>query len=165
MNVLADIPHAIQLALAPVFLLSGIAGMLNVVAGRLARIVDRGRHLTENPVTQALLPRAALQAEFLSLERRRHLASRAIASCTFSALLVCVVIGGLFVEALLDVELKWLFGVLFTCSMVALVSGLAYFLAEVRLANRTVRIRHSDLDTRTTDPGQSPGAPEVDAPQ
>ena len=44
---LGDVSHAIQLALAPVFLLTGIAGMLNVMAGRLARIIDRGRQLTE----------------------------------------------------------------------------------------------------------------------
>jgi hypothetical protein len=38
-----DIGHAIQLALsAGVFLLTGIAAMLNVMTGRLARIIDRG---------------------------------------------------------------------------------------------------------------------------
>ena len=44
-----DIGHAIQLALAPVFLLTGIAAMLGVMTGRLARIIDRGRFLTETP--------------------------------------------------------------------------------------------------------------------
>ena len=38
-----DIAHAIQLALAPVFLLSGIWVFLGVLASRLARIVDRAR--------------------------------------------------------------------------------------------------------------------------
>ena len=47
-----DVAHAIQLALAPVFLLTGIAGILNVMAGRLARIIDRGRHLTETPARE-----------------------------------------------------------------------------------------------------------------
>jgi hypothetical protein len=37
---IGDVSHAIQLALAPVFLLTGIAGILNVMAGRLARIID-----------------------------------------------------------------------------------------------------------------------------
>ena len=44
---LVDVAKSIQLALAPVFLLTGIAGLLNVMAGRLARIIDRGRVLTE----------------------------------------------------------------------------------------------------------------------
>ncbi len=140
---LGDVAHAIQLALAPVFLLTGIAGILNVMAGRLARIIDRGRRLTEHPLPQGLEHGESAQVELLelpSLEQRRHLASAAITACTFSALLVCTVIAALFIEVLLQVELKWLVGALFTGSTLALVVGLAYFLREVHLATRTVRI-------------------------
>ncbi|HRG16802.1 MAG TPA: DUF2721 domain-containing protein, partial [Pseudomonadota bacterium] len=35
----SGIAHAIQLAVAPVFLLTGVAALLGVLAGRLARIV------------------------------------------------------------------------------------------------------------------------------
>lgn len=41
----ADIAHLIQLAVAPVFLLAGIGSMLNVLAQRLARVVDRARRI------------------------------------------------------------------------------------------------------------------------
>ena len=41
----STIAHLIQLAIAPVFLLAGIAGILNVLAQRLSRVVDRGRGL------------------------------------------------------------------------------------------------------------------------
>ena len=37
------ITHGIQLAVAPVFLLTAVAGMIGAVAGRLARIIDRAR--------------------------------------------------------------------------------------------------------------------------
>ncbi len=137
---IGDVAHAIQLALAPVFLLTGIAGILNVMAGRLARIIDRGRRLTEQPIPQELQHGETLQVELGSLERRRHLASAAITASTFAALLVCTVIVALFVEALLQIELKWLVGILFTGSTVALVVGLTYFLREVHLATTTVRI-------------------------
>ena len=137
---LGDVAHAIQLALAPVFLLTGIAGLLNVMAGRLARIIDRGRQLTERALPPQLEGSGTVQIELASLERRRHLASSAITACTFSALLVCTVIAALFVEVLLQVELKWLVGVVFTGSTLALVVGLAYFLLEVHLATQTVRI-------------------------
>lgn len=137
---IGDVAHAIQLALAPVFLLTGIAGILNVMAGRLARIIDRGRRLSENPVRPELQAGEALTNELQSLEHRRHLASAAITACTFSALLVCMVIAALFVEVLLQLELKWLVGLLFTGSTLALVIGLAYFLREVHLATQTVRI-------------------------
>jgi len=138
---LGDIPHAIQLALAPVFLLTGIAGMLNVMAGRLARIIDRGRKLTEGARPAQIEAVRSLESELASLERRRHFASSAITACTLSALLVCTVIAALFVEVLIQVKLEWLVGLLFTGSTLALVAGLAYFLREVHLATRTVRIR------------------------
>lgn len=137
---IGDIAHAIELALAPVFLLTGIAGILNVMAGRLARIIDRGRHLSENPMPPELQLGETLQVELQSLERRRHLASAAITACTFSALLVCMVIATLFLEVLLQIELKWLVGIVFTGATLALVVGLAYFLHEVHLATKTVRI-------------------------
>jgi hypothetical protein len=135
---IGDVAHAIQLALAPVFLLTGIAGILNVMAGRLARIIDRGRQLTEGVRSDPAL--AGLGIELRALEQRRHLASAAITACTASALLVCAVTAALFLEVLLQVELKWLVGLMFTVSTLALVVGLAYFLREVHLATQTVRI-------------------------
>ena len=137
---LGDLAHAIQLALAPVFLLTGIAGILNVMTGRLARIIDRGRYLTERELPPAMVASSAYRVELASLEFRRHLASSAIAASTLSALLVCVVIASLFVQVLLQVELRWVVGAMFTGSTLALVVGLGYFLREVHLATKTVRI-------------------------
>lgn len=141
---LGDVPHAIQLALAPVFLLTGIAGLLNVMAGRLARIIDRGRQLTEHNVPDLSQRRPTVDSELAGLEHRRHLASAAITACTLSALLVCMVIAALFMEVLLQADIKWLIGILFTGSTVALVAGLALFLREVHMATQTIRIPHPD---------------------
>jgi hypothetical protein len=77
-----DVAHAIQLALAPVFLLTGIAGILNVMAGRLARIIDRGRQLAEHTPPRDLQLSEKLGLELRGLERRRHFASAAITACT-----------------------------------------------------------------------------------
>jgi hypothetical protein len=137
---LYDVGRAIQLALAPVFLLTGIAGILNVLTGRIGRVIDRGRRLAEDPQAPALFDAAGLAAELAVLERRRHFASAAITACTLAALLVCMVIAALFLEALLGLRARWLIGVLFTSATVALVAGLGYFLREVHLANTTVRI-------------------------
>lgn len=136
----ADVSKAIQLALGPVFLLTGIAGMLNVMTNRLTRIIDRGRMLTDRCLESAGTPSAAQVRELATLEQRRHFTSLAITACTVSALLVCLVIASLFVEALFDAPLKWLVGALFTASTGALIVGLAYFLREVHLATQTIRI-------------------------
>lgn len=143
---ISEVPQAIQLALGPVFLLTGIAGLLNVMTGRLARIIDRGRSLSEAPMPPQPLVRESQRDELLGLEQRRHLASAAVTACTFSALLVCMVIAALFLEEMLDAPLKGLIGLLFTGSTLALVVGLAFFLREVRLATRTVRIPVPGVD-------------------
>ena len=135
-----DGARAIQLALAPVFLLTGIAGLLNVMTARLGRIIDRGRHLTEAPQEIVARPPQELANELRALERRRHLAGVAITACTVAALLTCLVIVLLFADILLSLPLKWLEGILFTGSTLALVVGLTYFLREVHLANLSVRL-------------------------
>jgi MFS family permease len=135
-----NVAHAIQLALAPVFLLTGIGAILNVLAARLARIIDRGRELTEGPIAHAAQHEALVLAELASLECRRHLASSAITAITLAALLVCTVIAALFLEVLLQIALSWLLSALFMCATLALVAGLALFLREVHHATRTVRI-------------------------
>ncbi len=137
---LSNVGQAIQLAITPVFLLTGIAGMLNVMTARLARIVDRRRHLIESPALQTPELAEPRRLELASLEHRRYFAGVAIAACTFSALLVCTVIAALFLGVLLNLEFNWLLGLLFTFSTFALVVGLAYFLREVHLATRTKRI-------------------------
>lgn len=137
---IADVPQAIQLALGPVFLLTGIAGILNVMTGRLARIIDRGRQLSEGLAGAGSGVTEAAREELHGLERRRAIASAAITACTLSALLVCMVIAALFLEEMFDVPLKWPVGLLFTGATLALVASLAFFLREVQLATRTVRL-------------------------
>ena len=138
---MADLAKVIQLALAPVFLLLGIAALLGVMTGRIARIVDRGRALEDREAAAGGSPaRESTELERHNLEHRRQLTSVAITATTVGALLVCVVIAGLFIEVLLGMPFKWLISALFAGAMLALMVGLTYFLQEVRVAMRTVRI-------------------------
>jgi hypothetical protein len=133
-DAIPDVTRAIQLALAPVFLLTGIAGLLNVMAGRLARIVDRGRSLTEGRPDGAAGPEETIAREVRNLERRRRFTGIAITACTAAALLLCTAIVVMFLEAMLQAHLSWLIAGLFTVSTLALVVGLAFFLREVLLS-------------------------------
>jgi len=153
-----DGARAIQLALTPVFLLTGIAGLLNVITARLGRIIDRGRHLTETPQDNFALPLHERANELRELERRRHCAGVAIMACTLAALLTCLVIVLLFGEVLLGLPLKWLEGVFFTGATVALVVGLIYFLREVRHATQTVRIQLRSVETKPPDAAEPEAA-------
>ncbi len=134
------VASAINLALAPVFLLSGIAGLLVVMTGRLGRIIDHGRTLYQREGGASPDEASALHHELRDLERRRHFASLAITACTISALLICLVICALFIEVIVGAPLSWPIGGLFTAATLALVFGLTCFLREVHIATRTVRI-------------------------
>ena len=140
-DALSNIANAIQLALAPVFLLASIAGMLNVMSGRLSRIIDRGRALTEKPEVIATYGSDELHNELTMLERRRNITSHAITMFTVAALLVCLVIVALFIEVMVEFPLNEIIGLLFILSTLGLVIGLSYFLREVHLSSNTVRIR------------------------
>jgi hypothetical protein len=140
------IVHAIQLAIAPVFLLTGIAALLGVMANRLARIIDRARMLEQTWAGLGEAARAAARVEVGYLERRRHLASWSINFCTGAALLLCIVIITLFVEEFFRTDLKWLAGVLFIAVMIALIGGLSSFLREVYLATHTGRIEAAKFE-------------------
>lgn len=132
--------HAIQLAIAPVFLLTGIAGLLGVMATRLSRVIDRARYFEQHWTDLDDRTRAASRVELQNLERRRHVCSWSINFCTAAALLVCLVIVCLFADAFFETSLKWLAGALFVGAMLAVICGLVCFLREVYLATHTTTI-------------------------
>ena len=135
---MAGVAHVIQLAIAPVFLLSGIGALLGVMTGRLSRIIDRARRLEAIPYSAEGHPRVT--AELATLARRARLVSRAIALCTTSALLVATVVIVLFVGAFFRRDLSPMIGIIFVAAMVALCIGLVTFLQEVSHAMRALRI-------------------------
>lgn len=135
-----SIAHVIQLAVAPVFLLTGIAAILNTLSNRLSRIVDRARAL-ESQFTKATPHRVEqLRTSLRRLSKRARLASWAISLCTSSAILVSGVVIILFVGALLGVNLRLIVAVMFITAMLALTAGLIAFLREVYLSIRYLRI-------------------------
>ena len=140
------ISHAIQLAIAPVFLLTGVAALLGIMATRLARVIDRGRTFEASWPHLSADARAAARVEMGHLERRRHVVSWSINCCTTAALLICLVIVALFVEEFFAANLRWLTGTLFVAAMLLLIAGLACFLREVYLATHTTSIDPSRFE-------------------
>lgn len=143
---LTDIAHTIQLALAPVFLLTGIGTILNLLASRLARIVDRARFI-EAAFTPAHDPLHHDQVRQLRLlDQRMRIVNTAIFLCTTSAVLICIVVAGLFVASLLGLGFARTMAALFVLAMLVLISGLVLFLWEIRVAVRAIQIRDELLE-------------------
>ena len=140
----SSIAHVIQLAVAPVFLLSGMAGLLAVLTNRLGRIIDRARRLEEKLAPAALCAgspeAAAIHADLATLSRRARLINAAVTLCTSSALLICAVIAVLFLSAFLRFDLTATVAFLFVAAMLALFGGLLFFLREVFVATASLRI-------------------------
>ena len=135
----AELARVIQLSVAPVFLLLGIGGLLGVLAGRVARVIDRARRVeallsSESPRDQRL------RAELDALARRAKLSLRAIALCVVSALLVAAVIIALFVGAFFGANVVDIVSIIFIAALLCLGGALVVFLQEIRLAIRSLRI-------------------------
>ena len=135
------IAGVISLAVAPVFLLAGIAGLLGVMSTRLGRITDRAR-VVERRIPDAVGPEQeqALNDEAASLWDRTRIINWAIRLCTLGALAVCLVIVALFVGELAAVNIAVAVAVLFVAAMLFVISGLVLFLREVGIATRNMRL-------------------------
>lgn len=140
MNSIETVAGVIELAVAPVFLLAGIAGLLGVLSTRLARIVDRARVIERRiPQAKSDEQRALLRRETTVLWRRIALINWAIRLCIAGALAVCLVIVALFVGAFVAVNIAAAVAVLFVGAMVLIVAGLMFLLGEVGLSTRHMR--------------------------
>jgi VIT1/CCC1 family predicted Fe2+/Mn2+ transporter len=136
----AALGHVIQLAVAPVFLLSGVSGLLGVLTNRLTRIIDRARVLEERLVSADPPGQERMHGELRLLSQRARLINRAISLCTVCALLICAVIIALFMAAFLETNVAIPISLTFTGSMLALFAGLVSFLREIHIATRSLRI-------------------------
>jgi hypothetical protein len=133
----SSITHGIQLAVAPVFLLTAVSGMIGAVAGRLARIIDRARLIEDRARASndvALLERAGLELKQLRL--RGQLANGCIALLTSCALLIGLTIIVLFLGETGGIAIsRWAIGS-FLLGIACFMAALLCFLAETFLATR-----------------------------
>ncbi len=154
---ISSVAHVIQLAVAPVFLLTGVGAILAVLINRLARVVDRFRIL-EHPLCDAsgaggtFSTSASAQTEMEILARRARLIHWAVSLCTICALLVCVVIATLFVGSVLGVDLSGAIALLFIAAMLALIAGLLSFLREIALATGSIHVSLSGSRPSAAEP-------------
>jgi hypothetical protein len=135
------VARIIQLAVTPVFLLVGIGGLLNVMSGRLARIVDRVRALETDLLTADEQRRRDEIGELAILSRRLKICHWAIAMCTVSAILVCLMVVLLFFASFSTMNYGVPVALLFIAVMTALTIGLGLFFVEISISTRVVRVR------------------------
>ncbi len=135
---MTDIVHVIQLAVAPVFLISGVAGFLGVMTNRLSRIIDRGRVLAAmTGLTEAQTEAVAKEEAILA--SRGRVVNVAIWFCTITGVFIAVVIMMLFVTVFFGFDATAVVALLFILGMVCFSVALICFLREITLATHAMR--------------------------
>ena len=142
----STIAQTIQLSLSPVFMLAGIGALLNVLAGRLSRVIDRARAL------EVLHPRSSGPEhdrhvmELRLLDRRMSIINAALFLSVSSAIMTCLVVALLFVAELAKLHFGTLVACSFILAMVLLIAALVSFMIEVRVSLRAIHIRPELLE-------------------
>ena len=131
---LDDISHVIQLAIAPVFLLTAVGTLLNVLTSRLGRAIDRRRVLQKLSPGEDGDAFGVGQVELVLITQRVRLIYRSIVLAVLCALFICLVIAVAFIDAFVSANLARVLGALFVLAMVALIGALLMFLREIFLA-------------------------------
>lgn len=137
---ISAIAHVIQLSVAPVFLLTGIAGLLNVLTGRLGRVIDRARALERALAANDGAADAAEHERLHTLATRARWINIAISLCVASAICIASVVVVLFAGAFWGADYRAVVAGLFIGAMVALIGGLVFFMREIYLATSSLRI-------------------------
>ena len=143
---IATVAATIQISIAPVFLLAGIAGILNVLVGRMARVVDRARKLEQlHPVSTGAEHERHVW-ELRLIDRRLSVINTSIWLCVASAIAICLVVALLFGAEIVHLDIGVVVAVAFIASMLLLTAGLVAFLVEVRLSVQAVHVREELLE-------------------
>ena len=134
-----DIAHVIQLAVAPVFLLSGVGVMLTVFTNRLGRIIDRARGLEERLEAGTAANVDAAYWELGRLRVRGRFVNAAVGLLVICAMLIGATVVTLFLGETLAPTSERLVPFSFLGGIVCFVLALIFFLVETLLASHTLR--------------------------
>jgi CHASE3 domain sensor protein len=142
----AALTQTIQIALGPVFLLVAVGGLLNVITGRLARVVDRSRDLMDKHGVTTGDAHARIVRELRIVDRRMDIINWSIALCVACGIVVCLMVAMLFLMGSGQQELATPISASFILAMLFLLGALILFLIEVRLAIRTIHVPQELLE-------------------
>jgi hypothetical protein len=134
-----EIANVIQLAVAPVFMLTAVGTLLNALNARLGRAVDRRRHLEDRIPSLATAEADDARDELAQISLRIRYAYLAILFSVISSVFVCLLIASAFIGAFVALDFSRVIGALFVFAVVALLMALLLFLREIFLAVSTPR--------------------------
>lgn len=150
-NLVTTVSSLIQLSVAPVFLLAGVAGLLNVFIGRLTRIIDKLEKLDSFVNSQEKREKEYSQEKII--KRRNFLVMRmkntnlAIFYCTATGLMVALVIFTIFFSEIFSFDASIFVSILFILAMISLISSLLLFLREIYFTTSYIKTKKENIFT------------------
>jgi len=136
---LDTIAHIIQVALTPVFLLSGIATLLNVFSTRLARVADRVHRVSEALATADADQAKMLSVQLTQLHRRTVTLDVAVVLGALGGAATCGAVLTLFVGALREAATASILFALFGFAVFCALAGICAFATEMLMASTGIR--------------------------
>jgi uncharacterized membrane-anchored protein len=133
------VAHVIQVALTPIFLLSGIATLLNVFSTRLARVADRVDQITKAMEEADSDESVELARQLLHLRRRSIALDAAVVLGAIAAASTCASVFTLFVGALRNSTVASILFTTFGLAIACTISAIGAFTAEMLMAGSGVR--------------------------
>jgi hypothetical protein len=133
------ISHGIQLAVAPVFLLTAVAALIGSFANRLARIVDRARLLEEKLEAETIKNVRSAHWELKRLRLRGRMVSASMAMLTICSLMIGITIMVLFLGETTELHIQRLVPLSFLTGVIFFLLALFGFLIETMLAMHVLR--------------------------
>lgn len=143
-----SIYNMIQLSVAPVFLLAGVAGLLNVFTGRLVRIIDKVEKLDrfeneQKELENNVMLKAMIQNRRDFLTMRMKNTNRAILFGTLTGLLIALVVITIFLSSFFHFQHTSFIAILFILAMSSLVISLVLFLKELFYTTKFINNKES----------------------
>ena len=135
---LSDLIPTLQLSIGPVILISGVGLILLSMTNRFGRIIDRTRTLSREVPSAVEMDRPSILAQLRILSRRAKIVRAGIALAALSVLLASLLIISLFLAALFDLDIALPIAALFMLCMLALITSLVFFLADIDLSLRAL---------------------------
>ncbi len=143
-----EIVDLIQISVAPVFLLAGVAGLLNVFTGRLTRIIDKLEKMDAHYNEQIKIDPNFVENEKrrIFLIKRMENTNVAIFLATATGLMVALVIITVFATALFSFHSELIIAIFFSLAMVFLSLSLILFLKEIYFTTSYIKLKKDHLE-------------------
>ncbi|QHJ01261.1 DUF2721 domain-containing protein [Xylophilus rhododendri] len=144
LSIHADTSHVIQLAVGPAFMLAAIGGTLTILSNRLARINDRTHKRREDRETADAdsksdeAKRQDIDTELDTLNRRARIINAAMTAGASCAIVVCLLIGSLFMANELEIDFDRPVALLFIVAMLTLIATYVLMLVEIFVAQHSI---------------------------